>query len=379
MHANNYQFISGSIFPKPDSKSNNFDLVICFGSKELLANNQNIDLIRSSFNTEIFISLTTAGEIYNTEVFDDTVSITGLKFKDTPVQNNSVEISNFKNSKDAGIELVNGLKKDGLKYVLVFSDGALVNGSDLVEGMRLGLDKNVLITGGLAGNAAEFAGTLVGLNQAPKEGEIVAVGFYGENIQISHGSFGGWDPFGLERTVTKSNANILYEIDDKNALDLYKTYLGEYAEKLPGSALLFPLSLKTENSEDQVVRTILNIDTEKKNMTFAGNLPIGGRVRFMKANFDKLIDAAGIAAQNSLIPMRSSKPKYALLISCVGRKLVLNERTEEEVEAVREILGNDCTISGFYSYGEITPLNTESVCQLHNQTMTITCFNELEN
>jgi hypothetical protein len=206
---------------------------------------------------------------------------------------------------------------------------------------------------------------------------IVAIGFYGDQIQINHGSFGGWEPFGLERTVTQSNENILEEIDGKKALDLYKTYLGNYADQLPGSTLLFPLSLKVDGSKEELVRTILDIDQEKQSMTFAGNLPVGSKVRFMRANFDKLIDAAGLAANETLISSKGQKPQYALLISCVGRKLVLENRIEEEIEAVQEYLGKECLISGFYSYGEITPMNQSNNCQLHNQTMTITTFDEI--
>ena len=194
---------------------------------------------------------------------------------------------------------------------------------------------------------------------------------------MSHGSIGGWESFGLEREVTKANENILFEIDGKNALDLYKTYLGKYAEELPGSALLFPLSIKLDNSENIIVRTILSIDEKKQCMTFAGDIPVGSKVRFMKANFDRLIDAASDAASTCL-KMNKAKPKLALLISCVGRKLILGNRTEEEIEAVSEIFGNQTLLSGFYSYGEISPLKPLANCELHNQTMTITCLNEID-
>lgn len=352
-----------------------FDLLLCFGSKGMVENEIIQRHVQEKFISKNVIYCSTAGEIHDNDVLDNSLTITALKFDKTELKTNCVRIQDFENSQLAGAGLVNGLSKNDLKYVMVICDGALVNGSDLVTGMQLVLQDQVLITGGLAGNGSAFNSTLVGLNNAPMEGVIAAIGFYGDAIQISHGSLGGWEPFGLERTVTKSEANVLHEIDNKKALDLYKLYLGEYAEQLPGSALLFPLSLKMENSNDEVVRTILNIDQENQSMIFAGNLPEGSKVRFMKANFDKLIDAAGEAAQESLVPKLGS-PKYALLISCVGRRLILDKRTEEEVEAVREIFGKDCVISGFYSYGEITPLNKKAECQLHNQTMTITTFDE---
>jgi hypothetical protein len=229
----------------------------------------------------------------------------------------------------------------------------------------------------MAGDADRFEKTQVGLNELPAEGNVVAIGFYGNQIKIGHSSFGGWDEFGRERVITKSTKNVLYEIDGRSALDLYKEYLGPYVNELPGSALLFPLSMRMEGSDQSLVRTILAISEEDKSMTFAGNLPEGAKVRLMKANFDRIINGSSVAATQSLssAPSKNS-PELAILISCVGRKLILQERTYEEVIAAKNIFGPDTVITGYYSYGEISPFNTESNCELHNQTMTITTFSE---
>jgi len=150
---------------------------------------------------------------------------------------------------------------------------------------------------------------------------------------------GGWDSFGPERLITKSKANVLYELDSQPALEIYKKYLGDYAKDLPGSGLLFPLSIRMKDTDDAIVRTILNVNEEDKSVTFAGNMPEGSYARLMKANFDRLIDGASNAAQNSM-KKESQKPELAILISCVGRKLVLNQRIEEEVEVIRAIYGD---------------------------------------
>ena len=112
-------------------------------------------------------------------------------------------------------------------------------------------------------------------------------------------------------------------------------------------------------------------------MTFAGDIPKGAKVRFMRANFDKLTSAASDAAIQTQI-VNATPPAFALLISCVGRKMILSSRTEEEVDAVDEIFKHKTLLSGFYSYGEISPLLKGQGCQLHNQTMTITTFDEAE-
>jgi hypothetical protein len=268
------------------------------------------------------------------------------------------------------------LLTDDLNAVLIISDGSLINGSELVSGLNENKPEHISVTGGLAGDAARFQQTLVGLNETAASGKIIAVGFYGKNISIGHSSFGGWDEFGRERVVTKSDKNVLYELDNESALDLYKEYLGPYVAELPGSALLFPLSIRIANDDTNLVRTILTIDEEAKSMTFAGNLPEGSKVRLMKANFEKLINASTDAAKEAMQDLQNNKPELAILISCVGRKLVLQERTSEEVEAAKNIFGNNTTITGFYSYGEISPFNPYTTCELHNQTMTITTFTE---
>jgi hypothetical protein len=352
-------------------------LVIGFGSSDLVSQEKSFSDIKNRFpNAEIALC-SSAGEIYANDVLDDTISIVAIQFKSTTIKTSEINIENFDSSFEAGKTLVQNLPQENLKLIFVLSDGGKVNGSELVKGMNFSKKEGVLITGGLAGDGSKFEKTFVGLNQTPQTGNIIAIGFYGDKLVVSHGSFGGWESFGLERIVTKAKENILYEIDNKNALDLYKTYLGKYADELPGSALFFPLSIKSDDNQKPIVRTILSIDNENKSITFAGDLPEGSKIRFMKANLDLLIEAASDAA-SSCVNMDINKPKLAFLISCVGRKLIMPHRIDEEIEAVAEIFGNGTMLSGFYSYGEISPLNPLANCMLHNQTMTITGITEIE-
>lgn len=353
-------------------------LVTCFGAKKLLQRDNIFAFLKRKFPNANIAICSTAGEIYNNEVYDNSLSVAAIQFDHTPLQSHIVEISDFDNSYVAGKTLIEKFDKQDLNYILVFSDGSKVNGSELVQGMNMGANHEILITGGLAGDGSDFNSTLVGLNSQPKEGMIIAIGFYGDKIKINHGSQGGWEKFGPERIVTKSTSNELFELDDKNALEIYKRYLGPDAEQLPGSALLFPLSLQLPDSEESIVRTILSINEEKGSMVFAGDIPEGSLVRFMKANFDKLTYAASKAASLSQENLaQSCPPKLALLVSCVGRKLVLQSRIDEEVEAVNEVFNHQTMLTGFYSYGEISPFMKGTGCQLHNQTMTITTFDEV--
>jgi hypothetical protein len=203
------------------------------------------------------------------------------------------------------------------------------------------------------------------------------VGFYGDRLRVGYGSLGGWDAFGPERLVTRAEGNVLYELDGRSALQLYKEYLGKHAAGLPATGLLFPLSVRTADQETAVVRTILAVDEDAESMTFAGDIPSGSYARLMKANFNRLLDGAEGAATTCRDALPGSDPTLAILISCVGRKLVLKQRVEDEVEAVREVLGDGPALTGFYSYGEISPFTPGAKCELHNQTMTITTISEV--
>ncbi|MEI6020547.1 MAG: PAS domain S-box protein [Bacteroidota bacterium] len=379
MRVNAYLYKNGQFETQDEGVYNKglcYSLVLAFGKKDLLSNTEVYAQIASKFKGAQIALCSTAGEIFDGKFYDDTISITAIQFENTPIKTAQININQFANSYDAGVALVKQLDPNDLKHVFLLSDGSIVNGSELVLGIESVRLENVNVTGGLAGDGDQFLSTVVGLNALPTSGNIVAIGFYGSAIKISYGSSGGWETFGLEQTITKSKSNELYEIDNKNALDLYRMYLGKYAKDLPGSALLFPLSVNLPGSGDTVVRTILSIDNENKSMVFAGDVPEGSKVRFMKANFDNLIEAASYAAKSSVAEVESENTKLSILISCVGRKLILKDRVDEELEAVKEVMGKHTITTGFYSYGEIAPCNNQTCCELHNQTMTVTTFEE---
>ncbi|MEI8099558.1 MAG: FIST N-terminal domain-containing protein [Sediminibacterium sp.] len=352
------------------------NLVLCFAAKKILELPTTFENIRLKFKDAEIVLCSTAGEIFQETVTDNTIVLIALEFEKTAIKTTQVNIQDYSNSYESGKALVKELINKELAYILVISDGSFVNGSELVKGINDATDNKILVTGGLAGDDDNFQTTLVGLNENATKGNIVAIGFYGKNILVTHGSQGGWDTFGMEKIVTKSKGNKLFEIDNKNALSIYKKYLGPDAAHLPSSALLFPLSIQLEGAPEPIVRTILSIDENENGLTFAGDIPTGAKVRFMRANLDKLITASTIAAANT-VNSNKKEPSFALLISCVGRKLVLGPRIEEEIESIRDIIGMNTVFGGFYSYGEISPFNEKGNCQLHNQTMTITCFDEV--
>jgi hypothetical protein len=316
----------------------------------------------------------TAGEISGIKVNDDSVSLTAIELEKTVHNLEKVEVNSMDESFNSGALLGNKLKAKGLQHVMVLSDGLNVNGADLVDGLKSVL-KNTSITGGLAGDSGDFSETFVVANDTIANKVIVGIGFYGNDLNVGFSSKGGWDSFGIDRLVTKSKKNVLYELDGLPALELYKTFLGENAKKLPSSGLLFPLSMRVNDHDIPVVRTILGINEEDQSLTFAGNIPEGSYVRLMKANIDRLIDGAEDSAKSAFKTSKENS-QLAILISCVGRRFVLKQLVEEEVEVVQDIMGTNSKITGFYSYGEIAPFGKFSPCELHNQTMTITTLSE---
>lgn len=347
-------------------------LVLAFGSRDVLKP-ERFKEIKNHYPKARVVMASTAGEISGSSVQDDTISCTALEFEKAFIQISELSITDAFESERIGQELVRPLLKEGLAYILVLSDGLCVNGTALLKGMNSNLTKGVVVTGGLAGDGSRFVKTLVGVDAPPSSGKVVCIGFYGK-FSIGYGSVGGWDAFGPVRRVTRAAGNVLYELDEQPALELYKKYLGTQAKDLPGSGLLFPLSIQVNGS--QLVRTILSTDEQQNTLTFAGDIPEGCQVQLMKANFERLIEGAEEAAGNAKVLGRGGA-ELAILISCVGRKLVLGPRVDEEIEAVREMLGMKPILTGFYSYGELCPKMKEANCELHNQTMTITTLSEV--
>lgn len=351
-------------------------LVILFGPSHLLDTPGSIHTVLAAYAGAAAIGCSSSGEIFGTQVQDDSLVVGLLEFDSTTVRTASAHVTNPDHSFDAAQALARQLIDPALRGVLVLSDGLGVNGSELIRGLNAVLPAQVVVSGGLAGDGDRFKRTWVLHEGQPASGHVTAVGFYGSAIRLTHGSKGGWDLFGPERLITRSHGNVLYELNQKPALQLYKDYLGDLASGLPGTALHFPLAIRhTQQDAKRLVRTILAVDERAQSLTFAGDMPEGAYAQFMRANFDRLIQGASDAATVAAIPGTDASPTLSIAISCVGRRLVLGERTEEEVEAVFDMLPKGATQIGFYSYGEISPYSSGH-CDLHNQTMTLTTISE---
>lgn len=371
-----YQRDSGwSANPLPGTDSDS-TLVLVFGAPEFAKAAGPLRELAERYPTSHIIGCSTAGEIFDATLNDNSLSVAVAHFERTRIATAGAPVAASADSFEAGLLIARQLDGADLRGVLVLSEGLHVNGSELVRGMNAVLASSVVVTGGLAADGDRFQQTWVLTGGKPSDSLVCAVGLYGENVRIGHGSKGGWDIFGPERHITRSEGNVLFELDGKPALGLYKEYLGELASGLPATGLLFPLALRTEGQVGPV-RTILAVDEAAQSLSFAGDVPEGALAQLMRANFDRLIDGAYQAGRLTVAGQETgSGPTLAVAISCVGRRLVLRERTEEEIEATLDVLPLGTRQIGYYSYGEISP-HSNGQCDLHNQTMTLTTIAEV--
>lgn len=347
-------------------------LIILFGSSKLDTIRSPLSELTDFFSNATIMGASTAGEIIQDELYDESLVAAVMHFESTKISAVYEPLQETCKANTVGKNIATKLFKDDLKAIFVLSDGLNINGSQLTEGIASIVGKDVVVTGGLAGDGDRFELTWIMVDGKPVDEYVSAVGLYGKDINVRHGSKGGWDSLGVERIVTKSKDNILYELDDQPALEIYQKYLGDQASGLPATGLLFPLELKeTSDASESKVRTILAVNDKDGSITFAGDIPEGSFVTLMKANYDRLIDGANAAADAVKLDDYNDEDILSLAISCVGRRLVLKQRAEEELEATLDVLPKGVKQIGFYSYGEISPLSSGQ-CDLHNQTMTLT-------
>jgi hypothetical protein len=366
----------GWLEPLPAAMDGPRTLVLAFGASAFADDPQPFAGLARAFPGSVLLGCSTSGEIAGAQVHDGSISLAVARFGHATLRRAITAVRGPNDSWAAGARLARELHAPGLRAVFVLSDGLHVNGSSLVAGLAQNLAGGVAISGGLAGDGSRFERTWVLDGARPVKEHVAAVGFYGDRLRLGHGHDGGWSDFGPERRITRSEGHVLYELDGRPALDLYKQYLGERAAGLPGTALLFPLSLKRDGGGEPLVRTILGVDEQRKSMTFAGDMPQGGIARLMRASSEQLIVSAGQAVARATRGLRRDEAPLVISVSCVGRRLVLGERTDEEVETVVE--GAPCRAGhvGFYSYGEISPSLGGGAGDLHNQTMTVTVIGE---
>ena len=357
------------------------NLVLVFGSVKRFNEGKLQSFLKSRYPAAQLVGCTTSGEISSTGVDDDSIQITAIMWEKTVQRVTQTKMSGTQTSFETGAGLAKQLKADSLRTVMILGDGLNVNGEELVLGFQSVLGDSVPLFGGMAGDGATFTKTLQLFNDTISDNMVIAVGLYGNNLVAATGALGGWKPYGPPRTVTRSEKNVVFELDGKPALPLYRMYIGEhYSKGLPGTGLKFPFAVMEAGSRDVgKIRTLGAFDAGANSVSFFGNVPEGSTIRMCQTNHDRLVEGAGNAANLVMDGLSSTKTNQvglALCVSCVGRKGVMAELTADEVKQVKQILGPQTSVTGFYSYGEIAPRPNTTDAVFHNQTMTIGYLSE---
>lgn len=357
-------------------RNENVQLLLLFTSTANLRDQDVAGRIKRALPDAHLIGCSTSGEI-GTHIEDDSISLLGLSFEKSHFKCVAVPVEGADGSRSAGQDIGRQLNAEDLAGVFVLMPGVNVNGSKFTLGLKEVLPPHVSISGGLAGDGLRFKETLTVFEGEAFANRAVGFGLYGKDIKILSGSRGGWKPFGPQRRVTKAENNILYELDGKPALDLYKEYLGEKAVDLPSSDLLYPFAIMDSENPDSagLIRTILDIDEDRKSLVLAGDIDNGQLVCLMHANTEELVGGAEDAAKQARGDCAGTDSDAVICVSCVGRKIVMGADTEDELDAVRDVFENK-NIAGFYSYGEICIYQDTGEPELHNQTMTVTYITE---
>lgn len=321
------------------------------------------------------VGCSTAGEISGAGAADDTCSVMAIRFAGAEVKVAAAQLGSSDMSQAAGKSIGEALKESRLRGIFTLAPGLQVDGTAFAQGIAGAAGDKVLVTGGLAGDGMNFRNTFTMLNGMVFPNLAVAFGLYGDNLSLKCATRCGWKPFGLARRVTKSVANVLYELDGKPALQLYQRYLGDRAANLPSTGLLYPFSVQREDGKDTgVVRSVLAVNPADGSMTLAGDLAQGSLVRLMYADPDLLIDSAAQAGKEAV--NGSKGPSASLLVSCAGRRLAMGDDAGAEIDAAMAGAGSDSICAGFYSYGDIAPLAGPSGADVHGQSITVTHIGE---
>ncbi len=312
-------------------------------------------------------------EINSREALSKSVTMMGMCLKGLEVQTYGQLING--DSRDFGRGLAREAKEFGASLLMVFPDGMRVNGTQFLLGLQDVLGTQFPIVGGIAADAGDFAKTWEYHGRDVLTGGAAVLAFKGP-IELVTAARSGWMAVGATRKATKVEAgNVLLEIDSRPALDLYKEYLGNRVGEMPGVSVDFPVgvvdglpgTLRAPGDDILVLRALKGVDEERRAIIFGGDLPQDAFIRMTRATKEDVIDGANRAGDQVLQAMPN--PAIALVFNCMARKVVLGPRYKQELESTFAKLGSKLPKIGFYTFGELSPV--QGTTMHHDETFTI--------
>ena len=277
---------------------------------------------------------------------------------------------------ELGTGLASHLKGQRRQFCLLFNDGLSENTSGLIKGLQSVLGVSFPFIGGGSSDNLKFRQTYQYYDQRVlNKGTVCALlaGKLNFGLGIKH----GWRPLGKARVITASGGSIIKKIDGQNACYLYEDYFAktikELKKELPRISILYPIGVYLEGESEYLLRNIISLN-EDGSITTQGDVPQGSSIRLMIATKESCLEAARQAALQVQVNLRDKKAEFALVISSASRAYLLGRQAHSEIKIIREVLGRETPLFGFYSYGEYAPLgsiNYYGQTYLHNQTITI--------
>jgi len=328
---------------------------------------------------------TTAGEISTMGFSSQSVVIMALSSKSLTFTT-GVGKHMSRNESACGVSLVNDIKQKSditnPLSLLIFPNGMGGDGVKVIKGLQSQLGENFEIVGGYLGDDVKFENTYQYYNGKVYKDAMPGLMICGNKKYCTGiGVRSGFESIGNLFYCTESKGNTVKKFDNERALDLYKEFLGdERSRRLPGICMEYPFGLldnkvSIAGKEYFQLRCGLSVDHENGTITLAGSIPEGSAITLTTASRMDIINGARLAAEQAQKSLKKAKPRAVLMFSCVGRKQVLGRRTSEEVEAVKEVLGQNVPIVGFYTYGEIGPIDKTkadlSITKFHNETVVL--------
>jgi signal transduction histidine kinase len=326
-------------------------------SRELL------EYLSTKFRNAHIIGTSTDGEIFNETVQDHSVILSFSIFESVTLASLSVSLD--EGSFTAGEELGREATRFGAQAMIVFSDAFATNGDLLMEGFTQH-SNNVILAGGMAGDNGKFQSTYVISGAKLYSKRAVAIMLKGENLRVNNGYSFHWLPIGPTFRVTHSVDNIVYTLDDRPILEVYRDYLGDsVADTLQSVGVAFPLILKQKS---QLIGRAPLISYEDGALGFGGSIPQGAKVQFGIGNANLILESSRETFNSCL----TQSPESIFVYSCMARRRFLGDAIGMETIPLHTI----APTSGFFTYGEFytDPKNYQS--SLLNETMTFLILSE---
>lgn len=282
--------------------------------------------------------------------------------------------------REAGAELarnIQGSAKSPVNCLLMLTDVLNGNGAEVVRGIQDVMGGNSLIVGGAAGDDFLFKQTFEYYNDDISSSSIVGAGLsgdYGIGVGVRH----GWVAIGTPMKVTKSEGAVLKELDGRPAVSIYEDYFGKKAEELREEplaklAITYPLGMNVEGDEELLIRDPITVDDQGA-ITCAAEIPEGAEVRLMIGSKEEAIAAAKDAAEQAKEQLQGKAPRAIIIFNCIARRKLFGRYAKDEIDAIKDVLGQEVPLIGFYTYGEIAPIGENQdrrFSRFHNETAVV--------